>query len=390
MIPYGRQNISDDDINEVINVLKSDYLTQGPSVNKFENDVRQYVGSKYAIAANSATSCLHLGCKALGLGKGDWLWTSPNSFVASANAALYCGAKVDFVDIDEDTYNISIAKLEKKLVDAKRKNNLPKVIMPVHFAGQSCDMYKIYKLSKEFKFHIIEDASHAIGGKYNGKKIGCCRYSDVTVFSFHPVKIITTGEGGVALTNDKLIANKIRMERSHGIQRIDSSFDLSRMKRNDEIWNYEQVSLGYNYRITDIQASLGSSQLKRIDDFIHIRHRIAELYNKDLSGLSIKLPYQSTSNFSSYHLYPIRVSKDYCNVNQKDLFYGLKAKGINVNLHYIPIYRHPYYKNLGFNEGYCKESEAHFKEVISLPIFPSLKLEDQKYIIKSIKDIVLK
>ena len=387
MIPYGRQEISNDDIKSVIKILKSDWLTQGPNVQKFEDLVAERVGSNFAVACNSATSALHLACKSLNLKKGDIVWTSPNSFVASANAAIYCGAKVDFVDIDPLTYNLSIEKLEKKLIYSKKNNCLPKIIIPVHFAGQSCDMKSIYKLSKIYKFKIIEDASHAIGSSYENQKVGDCKYSSITVFSFHPVKIITTAEGGIATTNNKKIAERLIRDRSHGITR--NKINFKKICKN-EIWNYQQVDIGFNYRMNDIQAGLGISQLQKLDEFIDKRHQIANLYNAELSNLGICLPYQHIKTYSSYHLYPIRVSMKKGGINQRKLFDYLRAKNIGVNLHYIPIYRHPYFRELGFKKGYCKESENHFKEVISLPIYSGLRKKEQRFVIESIKEIYKK
>ena len=364
MIPYGRQSISDEDIEYVIEALKSDWLTQGPKVKDFENELLKKIGCKYAVTANSATSCLHLACQALNLKKGDWVWTSPNSFVASANAALYCSAKVDFVDIDPKTYNLCCKKLESKLLLAKKENLLPKVVIPVHFAGQSCDMKRLYELSLKYKFKIIEDASHAIGGKYMQEMIGNCKYSSISVFSFHPVKIITTAEGGVATTNDPELAKLMSINRAHGVERLSNN---NKKLVKGEIWNYEQTNLGFNYRLNDIQAALGLSQIKRLDNFVKRRHQIAINYDNELKNLGIQLPKQLKSNYSSFHLYPIRISKNKGGLSQKDLYNKLIAKSIGVNLHYIPIYRHPFFKKMGFKKGYCKESERHFKEVISLP-----------------------
>ena len=387
MIPYGRQEICRDDIRSVIRTLNSDWLTQGPNVQRFEDLVAEKVGSNFAVACNSATSALHIACKSLNLKKGDIVWTSPNSFVASANAAIYCDAKVDFVDIDPLTYNLSVEKLEKKLIYSKKNNCLPKIIIPVHFAGQSCDMKSIYKLSKKYKFKIIEDASHAMGGSYENQKVGACKYSSITVFSFHPVKIITTAEGGIATTNNRKIAERLLRDRSHGITRNKKSFQKV---YKDEIWNYQQVDLGFNYRMNDIQAALGISQLQKLEKFINKRHQIASYYNSELSNLGISLPYQNINTNSSYHLYPIRVSKKKGGINQRKLFDYLRGNNIGVNLHYIPIYRHPYFRDLGFKKGYCEEAENHFKEVISLPIYSGLRKKEQKFITDSIKAIYKK
>jgi UDP-4-amino-4,6-dideoxy-N-acetyl-beta-L-altrosamine transaminase len=381
-IPYGKQNITEADIEAVVNVLKSDYLTQGPKVPIFESEIAKFCGAKYAVAMNSATSALHTACMALELGPNDWLWTSPNSFVASANCAIYCGAKVDFVDIDSKTYNISIECLEKKLKIAKSENKLPKIIIPVHFAGQSCEMEAIFKLSKQYNFHIIEDASHAIGGKYLDEYIGQCRYSDITIFSFHPVKIITTAEGGVATTNNESIYKRLQRHRSHGITSDKNDFIE---RPTDEIWNYQQIYLGYNYRMTDLQAALGSSQLKNINKFIEKRHEIASRYNKELFNLPIILPFQIKESFSSLHLYPIRINTKLTKVSQIDLYKFLLSNGVGVNIHYIPIYRQPYYEKMGFKKGYCLESESFHKEILSLPIFFDLTYENQTKVITMLK-----
>lgn len=381
-IPYASQDIDQNDIDAVIEVLKSDFITQGPIVKKFELAVSNYASVKYAAATNSATSALHIACLSLDLKPNDYLWTSPNSFVSSANCALFCGAKVDFVDIDPDTYNISIKKLEDKLKAAKLTNKLPKILIPVHFAGQSCDMQKIHELSLKYGFRIIEDASHAIGGSYKGKKVGSCAFSDITVFSFHPVKIITTAEGGMAVTNDKKLYESMQLYRSHGILNDKQSF---RKRPDEEIWNYQQVSLGFNYRLSDIHAALGLSQLNRIDEFVERRHEIATLYNNFLSDLNITLPYQSKNNYSSYHLYPIRVKK---RIKQKELYKVLHEKKIIANVHYIPIHRQPFYEDQGFKKGNFPEAEALHKEVISLPMFYTLSPKEIEYVSKTLSKIL--
>lgn len=377
-IPYGRQNINQNDIDNVISVLRSDFLTQGPVVKTFEKDLAFFAKSKYAVAVNSATSALHIACLSLGLKKGDILWTSPISFVASSNCALYCGADVDFVDIDPQTYNMSTSQLEKKLVKAKKLNKLPKIIIPVHLAGQSCDMEKIHTLSKKFGFKIIEDASHAIGGKYKGKNIGNCTYSDITIFSFHPVKIITTGEGGAILTNDEKICGKVQQLRSHGITR-----DPREMTKHiDGPWYYEQIDLGFNYRMTDLQAALGISQLKRIDAFIKKRQKIVGLYNRLLANSKLILPYQKIDTKSSFHLYIIRVPSN-GSLIRSELFERLLANGILVNLHYIPIYKHPYYQTkYKIKDSDFPQAEKYYAEAISLPIFYDLKESEIKKITK--------
>lgn len=384
MIPYGRQNISKEDINSVIDVLRSDFLTQGPKVPEFEKIISSYCNSNYAVALNSATSALHISCLALGLGRDDWLWTSPNTFVASANCAIYCGAKVDFVDINPNTYNLCPIELEKKLIQAEKNGALPKIVVAVHFAGQSCDMTKIFKLGKKYKFKIIEDASHAIGAKYNNKLIGNCLYSDITVFSFHPVKIITSGEGGMALTNDKGLAEKIALLRSHGITR-----DANKMIGvSDGPWFYQQIDLGFNYRMTDIQASLGISQMNKIDEFIAARHNIAMKYYESLNDLPLILPMQEKFNYSSFHLYPIKINLDKIGKSLSDVYESMRNLGIGVNKHYIPVYRHPFFANFGFSEDYCQEAKRYYDQSISLPIFPGLNLKQQTKVIDSLKKAI--
>jgi UDP-4-amino-4,6-dideoxy-N-acetyl-beta-L-altrosamine transaminase len=381
MIPYGRQEITKNDIKEVNKVLRSDYLTQGPLVPKFEKSIARYCGVDEAVAMNSATSALHVACLSLGLGPKDWLWTSANTFVASANCALYCGAQIDFVDIDPRTYNISIIELKKKLKWAKVKKKLPKIIIPVHFAGQPADMKSIFELSKKYGFKIIEDASHAIGASYNKFKVGSCKYSDITVFSFHPVKIITTAEGGMALTKDKAISNIMRRLSNHGITR-DKKLMIKRPK--EEIWNYQQIELGYNFRMNDIQAALGLSQLNRLDKYIKIRHKIANKYNLMFKDLDIIKPFQSKYCYSSYHLYPIRISQKKVKNKQKKFYNNLLKAGIGVNLHYIPVHRHPFYEKLGFKFNDFPESELFHREVISLPIYPNLTSENLDFVINTV------
>lgn len=368
MIPYGKQNISKEDIEAVIEVLKSDFLTQGPAVPLFESKVREIINVKYAVAVNSATSALHLACLALGVKEGDLVWTSPISFVASANCARYCGAEIDFVDIDKQTYNMEIASLERKLFEADKKGKLPKVVIPVHLAGQSCDMKSIFDLSQKYGFKIIEDASHAIGGKYQDEFVGNCRYSDIAVFSFHPVKIVTTGEGGMAMTNDPNLYNSLYRLRSHGITRD----PLEMTHASEGPWYYQQLELGYNYRMTDIQAGLGISQLSRLDNFITQRHEIVNLYNHNLNQELFKIPLQSKDTYSSYHLYIIRLNLNKLKISHRQTFEQLRSAGILVNLHYIPIYRQPYYEKMGFKSSDFPNAEAYYKEAISLPIYPGL------------------
>lgn len=382
-IPYGRQDISQADINAVMAVLQSNFLTQGPVVPAFEKAVADYVGATHVIAVNSATSALHIACLALGVGKGDAVWTTPITFVASSNCALYCGASVDFVDIDHRTYNLSVERLAEKLAMAKKAGKLPKVVIPVHMCGQPCDMAGIHALSQEYGFRIIEDASHAIGGQYKGERIGNCRYSDVTIFSFHPVKIITTGEGGVALTNDPMLARQLRLLRSHGIT---STPEEMQPRPELEIWNYQQIDLGFNYRMTDIQAALGLSQMGRLDEFVERRHVIAKRYDLVLDGLPIWRPWQHQDGRSSYHLYPIRLNLSAIHRTQRQVYEALRADGILVNLHYIPVYRQPFYEVMGFKSGYCPEAERYHRETISIPMFPAMSDAQQDRIANALKN----
>jgi UDP-4-amino-4,6-dideoxy-N-acetyl-beta-L-altrosamine transaminase len=379
IIPYGRQTITQDDIDAVTEVLRSEFLTQGPAVPKFESEVADYCNAKCAVAVNSATSALHLACLALGVGPGDCVWTTPITFVATANCARYCGADVDFVDIDPRTYNMSADRLEEKLAAAEAVGRLPKVVIPVHLCGQSCDMQRIKALSQRYGFRIIEDASHALGGRYLGLPVGNCHYSDITVFSFHPVKIITTGEGGMALTNDPELANKLRRLRSHGITR-----DAAEMTHTpDGLWYYQQIDLGYNYRITDIQAALGVSQMQRLDEFIKARHLIAQRYDELLLDLNAMTPWQHPDCHSSYHLYVIRL--DPGTLDHREIFERLRANGIGVNLHYIPIYRQPYYAGMGFEPADFPEAERYYAEAITLPIYPTLTEKDQLEVVRCLK-----
>ncbi|EMK25153.1 UDP-4-amino-4,6-dideoxy-N-acetyl-beta-L-altrosamine transaminase [Leptospira kirschneri] len=377
LIPYGKQEITQADIDLVNEVLRSDFLTQGPMVPRFESLVAKKCKAKFAVAVNSATSALHIACIALNVGPGDIVWTSPITFVASANCALYCGASVDFVDIDPKTYNISVDRLSEKLELAEKIGKLPKVLIPVHLAGQSCPMDKIYILSKKYGFKIIEDASHAIGGTYKNEPIGNCKYSDITVFSFHPVKIITTGEGGMALTNDTELYSKMYRLRSHGITR-----DFSEMTHfPDGPWYYQQLELGYNYRMTDIQAGLGVSQMSRLDEFIRKRHTIAEKYNALLSDKPVVTPWQNPESYSGFHLYIIRLKLKELNLSHKQVFEQFRSAGILVNLHYIPVYRQPYYEKMGYNRSDFPESEQYYSEAISIPMYPSLTEEEQQEVV---------
>lgn len=382
IIPYGRHEIDDADIDAVVEVLRSDFLTQGLKVPYFESVVAKYCGAKYAVAANSATSALHTACMALDVGPGDWVWTSPITFVASANCALYCGAQVDFVDIDSATANMSVEHLAKKLAEASIRGLLPKVVIPVHLCGQSCDMAAIKLLAQQYGFRIIEDASHAIGAYYKGQLVGGCSYSDITVFSFHPVKIITTGEGGMALTNNSKLFERMQLHRSHGIT---SNFDSMLPRPANEIWNYQQVELGYNYRMTDIQAALGISQFSKLDAFVARRREIAALYDEAFATMPIIRPYQHPDTCSSYHLYPIRVRHANCGKTQQQIYDALRRAGIAVNLHYIPVYRQPYFQKLGFPDSYCLEAELYHCETISLPMYPSLNKNQQEYVIAGLE-----
>ena len=385
MIPYGKQDISQQDIDEVLSVLQSDFLTQGPKVPAFENTLTKYTGAKYALAVNSATSALHIACLALELGKGNILWTSPVTFVASANCGLYCGASVDFVDIDPATYNLCPKALKQKLVQAKNEGRLPKVLVAVHLCGQPCDMKAIHALSLEYGFKIIEDASHAIGGRYLEQPIGACEYSDITVFSFHPVKIVTTAEGGAALTNSKTLADKMTLYRSHGITRDEAMMESSPHGG----WYYEQIDLGFNYRMTELQASLGVSQMNRLNDFVSKRHQLSNRYTEKLAGLPITLPYQLTNTYSGLHLYVIRLNLNELKKTHKEVFEALRENGIGVNLHYIPVHMHPYYQRMGFKVGDYPNAESYYKEAISIPMFHSMTVNQQDVVIEKLKSILL-
>lgn len=380
VIPYGRQDISQKDIASVVDVLCSDFITQGPVIQKFERRVADYCGASYAYACNSATSALHIACLALGVSKGDRVWTSPISFVASSNCALYCNAEVDFVDIDSDTYNMCPKALEEKLKQAKVQGKLPKVVIPVHLSGQSCEMDKIHKLSLTYGFKIIEDASHAIGAQYKGKPVGCCEFSDIAVFSFHPVKIITTGEGGMCLTNDSKLSLMLGRYRSHGITRQPSEMS----KAPDGPWYYEQLNLGLNYRMNDIQAALGLSQMDRLEEFVEKRRAIATRYNYLFKNSIVQIPHQHLDTNSSWHLYIIRLKKN-PKITHKQLFEQLRAAGVLVNIHYIPIYRQPYYKELGFSKEGFENAEQYYEEAISIPIFPGLTSSEQQKVVAIIE-----
>jgi len=380
MIPYGKQEITEEDIAAVVDVLKSDFITQGPQISLFEDSVTEYTNAKYGVATNSATSALHIACLALNLGEGDYLWTSPITFVASANCGLYCGAKIDFVDIDPKTYNLSPYALEEKLIRAEKENKLPKIVIPVHFAGQSCDMDRIYQLSQRYGFKIIEDASHAIGGKYKEQPIGNCKYSDITVFSFHPVKIITTGEGGMAVTNSSMLAEKMKLLRSHGVTR---NQDLM-TNESEGVWYYQQIDLGYNYRMTDIQAALGTSQMQRLDNYIKQRQAIANEYNEKLLGYPIIRQLECDDTYSAYHLYVVGVKAQ----KHRKIFHQLRDSGIGVNLHYIPVYRQPYYDKFDYKRDEYPNSEMFYSKAISLPIHPALTSSEQGKVISILKSLL--
>ena len=385
MIPYGHQDISEEDIEAVVEVLRSDYLTQGPAVPVFEQAICDYTEAKYGVAVNSGTSALHIACLELGLGKGDWLWTTPITFVASANCGLYCGAKVDFVDIDPITWNLSAEKLEEKLKEAEREGKLPKVVVAVHLCGLSCDMEKISNLSKQYGFSIIEDASHALGGQYQEKNIGNGQYSDISTFSFHPIKNITTGEGGMAVTNNPQLAEKMRRLRSHGITGDPALMTHSK----DGLWYYQQIELGFNYRMSDVHAALGISQLKRLDEFIANRRSIAKRYDQALSGLSLQLPSKSKMNSdyssSAYHLYIIRLQNSQEKNDRKTVLEALRDKDIQAHVHYIPLHTQPYYQQFGFKEGDFPEAEKYYSEVMTLPIYSAMSNAEQDTVVRELK-----
>ena len=381
-IPYGRQEITEEDIEHVSQVLHSEWLTQGPIVPQFERQVAQYCQAQYGVAVNSATSALHLACLALGLGEGDWLWTSPITFVASANCGLYCGARIDFVDIDSETFNLCPKALELKLNAAEKSGRLPKVVVLVHMAGQSCDLKSIHALAQQYHFKIIEDASHAIGGQYLNQPIGQCRFSDITVFSFHPVKIITSGEGGMAVTNNKQYADKMVQLRQHGITRDPSEMT----KEPDGPWYYEQTGVGFNYRLSDIHAALGLSQLQRIDQYISTRQALASRYNELLADLPILLPLQQADCYSAFHLYIIRLDPQKNTASHLEVFESLTAQGIGVGLHYIPIHLQPFYQRMGFTEGDFPKAESYYQQAITLPLYPTLNHQQQDQVISALTE----
>lgn len=381
MIYYGHQHITEKDIQAVERVLHSDWLTQGPAIEAFEKKVANYCGAKYSVAVTNATSALHIACKAAGLGEGDVLWTSPITFTASANCGRYCGADVDFVDIDDKTYNMSVAELRHKLETAVKK---PKIVIPVHLAGQSCDMEAIKALADEYGFKIIEDASHATGADYKNTKVGSCRYSDMTVFSFHPVKIVTTGEGGIVLTNNKELYEKLKLYRSHGITR-DS--DLMTQEA-DGPWYYQQIELGFNYRMTDMQAALGCSQMDSLDEFVARRRYLVKRYNEKLKGLPLRIPYQDEATNPSWHIYIIMVDFTKVKLSKKEIFARMRDRGIVLNLHYIPVHTQPYYQKLGFQKGDFPVSEKYYEEAITLPLYYDLTDEQQDEVIEALKEVL--
>jgi UDP-4-amino-4,6-dideoxy-N-acetyl-beta-L-altrosamine transaminase len=384
MIPYGKQEITQQDIDAVVNVLKSDFLTQGPQVPAFEKALMSFTTAKHALAVNSATSALHIACLSLGLGEGDYLWTTPITFVASANCGLYCGAKVDFVDIDPATYNLCPVKLEEKLIAAEEEGKLPKVVVAVHLCGQPCDMKAINSLAKRYQFKVIEDASHAIGGRYFDSLVGSCQYSDITVFSFHPVKVVTTAEGGAALTNDDELAEKMALFRSHGVTRNPELM----VGESHGGWYYQQIELGYNYRMTELQAALGVSQMTRLNDFVAARHALANRYNELLCDLPLRLPFQLPDTYSGLHLYVIRLKLGEIAKTHQVVFDELRANGVGVNLHYIPVHTQPYYQNMGFKVGDYTEAESYYQEAISLPMFHLMTYEQQDQVVSVLKDIL--
>jgi UDP-4-amino-4,6-dideoxy-N-acetyl-beta-L-altrosamine transaminase len=382
MIPYGKQDISEADIQAVVNVLRSDWLTQGPAVPAFEKAVADYCGARHAVAANSGTSALHLACMALGVGPGDCVWTSAITFAASANCALYCGARADFVDIDPRSYNMSVEALARKLEQAKRAGALPKAVIPVHLSGQPCDMQAIHALREWYGFRIVEDASHAIGARYRGDPIGNCRHSDIAVFSFHPVKVVTTAEGGLATTNDAALARRMQLLRTHGITR-----DAGEMAREpDGPWYYEQTALGFNYRMTDAQAALGSSQMRRVDEFVAARNRIAARYDSLLAGLPVRTPWRHSEVLSAWHLYIVRLKRNEIRKTHREVFEAMRRSGIGVNLHYIPVYRHPYYAKLGASGAECPEAERYYAEAITLPLYPALTEAQQEGVVRALRE----
>ena len=379
MIPYGRQTISEEDIAAVVDVLRSDWITQGPSIDRFEQGLAAYCGARHGVLVSNATAALHIACLALGVGEGSLVWTSPNTFIASANCALYCGADVDFVDIDPDSYNMSVPELERKLVVARAAGRLPQVVIPVNFAGQSCDMAGIARLAKEYGFKVVEDASHAVGADYRDGKVGSCQYSDIAIFSFHPVKILTTGEGGMLMTNDAALQQQLARLRSHGMVRTPA------LAEEHGPWYYEQQDLGYNYRMTDIQAALGLSQLRRLDEFVARRRQLAARYDSLLQGLPLRTPWQHPEGRSAFHLYPIWIDEQRAGKSRRAVFEALRASGIGVNVHYIPVPTQPYYQRLGFHPGQFPAAERYYQGAISLPMYFSLSEAEQDQVVAAVR-----
>jgi UDP-4-amino-4,6-dideoxy-N-acetyl-beta-L-altrosamine transaminase len=394
MIPYGHQDVDQADIDAVVQVLRSDFLTQGPAVTRFEQCIAERVHAKYAVAVNSATSALHVACMALGVGPGDCLWTVPNTFVASANCGRYCGADVDFVDIDPHTWNLSIPRLAERLAQAKTSGRLPKVLVPVHFAGQPTEQEAIWELAQRYGVRVLEDASHAVGASRNGEPVGSCRWSDITVFSFHAVKIITSGEGGMALTNDRDLADRMAMLRSHGITR-DPALFRDAEQFGDTVpsaralpWYYEQRALGYNYRMTDIHAALGLSQLARLDRFVERRNALARRYDAALRTLPLQLPTVHRENISAFHLYVVRLKRNASAKTQRDVLTEMRERGIGVNLHYLPVHLQPYYRDLGFTSGQYPEAEAYSESAITLPLYAAMTDHEQDQVVASLQQVL--
>lgn len=393
MINYGRQEILQADIDAVADVLRSDFLTQGPAVPRFEQACAAQAGAKYALAVNSATSALHIACLALQLGPGDRLWTVPNTFVASANCARYCGAEVDFIDIDPLTWNLSIARLKEKLVQARNNHGLPKVVVPVHFAGQPTEQESIWELAQEFGFKIIEDASHSIGAARSGEPVGSCRWSDITVFSFHPVKIITTGEGGMALTNDDGLAEAMTLLRSHGITRDPNRFKMKADEAGERAatpppWYYEQQLLGFNYRMTDIQAALGASQLLRLENYVERRNILARRYDNALQHLPLQMQAVLPENRSAFHLFVVRLQRQSPTKSHRRVVDELRQSGVGVNLHYMPVHLQPYYRDLGFSPGQFPEAEVHGESAMTLPLYPAMTEQQQDRVIAALDQVL--
>ena len=385
MIPYSRQSISPQDIESVVEVLQSDFLTQGAVVPAFESALAQYTGAQYAVAVNSGTSALHIACLSLGLSPGDMLWTSPISFTASANCALYCGAAVDFVDVNKDCPLMDMNILEDKLVQADKAGRLPKVVVPVHYAGLACDMAAVHSLADKYGFSIIEDACHALGGSFQDHRIGSCHYSDITVFSFHPIKSITTGEGGAALSKDADLSGKMQLLRTHGITRDSQNM----VSENQGPWHYEQIALGYNYRMTDVAAAFGKSQLSRIDQLIHARHELAKRYDRLLEGFPLATLLHPPECQSAHHLYPVCLTPE-ARGSRREVFLHLRENGIGVNVHYIPIYAHPYYRKMGFTEEQCPNAQAYYEQTLSLPLYPDMTHAQQDKVIEMLTQVLFK